>query len=93
MDIQDTVVACCGLADSIGKQVSSELLSDTSHEIPLANVPRIPKAGTPHAFRQHAGVSGDVGSLINLDVSRFDAAPLMAFIAEKETNYGNEMSG
>lgn len=87
------MVAGCGLADIIGKEVSSELLSDLRHAIPFANVPRIPKAGTPHTFRQHAGVSGDVGSLIVLDVSRFDAAPLMAFIAEKETNYGNEMSG
>ena len=29
----------------------------------------------------------------NLDVSRFDAAPLIAFIAAKETNYGNETHG
>ena len=28
-----------------------------------------------------------------LDVSRFDAAPLIAFIAAKETNYGNETDG
>lgn len=28
-----------------------------------------------------------------LDVSRFDAAPLIAFIAAKETNYGNETHG
>jgi len=25
-----------------------------------------------------------------VDVSRFDAAPLIAFIAAKETNYGNK---
>ena len=28
-----------------------------------------------------------------LDVSRFDAAPLIAFIAAKETNYGTETYG
>ena len=28
-----------------------------------------------------------------LDVSRFDAAPLIAFIAAKETNYGIETNG
>ena len=28
-----------------------------------------------------------------LDLSRFDAAPLIAFIATKETNYGNETDG
>lgn len=28
-----------------------------------------------------------------LDVSRFDAAPLIAFIAPKETSYGNETDG
>src|SRR6056297_3994400 len=29
----------------------------------------------------------------DLDLSRFDAAPLIAFIAAKETNYGNETNG
>ena len=29
----------------------------------------------------------------NVDVSRFDAAPLIAFIATKETNYGTETNG
>jgi hypothetical protein len=28
-----------------------------------------------------------------LDLSRFDAAPLIAFIATKEMNYGNEPNG
>jgi|TARA_Y200000002_G_scaffold376233_1_gene379772 uncharacterized UPF0160 family protein len=28
-----------------------------------------------------------------LDMSRFDAAPLIAFIAAKETDYGNETDG
>ena len=28
-----------------------------------------------------------------LDLSRFDAAPLIAFIATKEMNYGNETNG
>jgi 1-acyl-sn-glycerol-3-phosphate acyltransferase len=28
-----------------------------------------------------------------MDLSRFDAAPLIAFIAAKETNYGNETDG
>jgi hypothetical protein len=29
----------------------------------------------------------------NLDLSRFDAAPLIAFIATKETDYGTETDG
>ncbi len=29
----------------------------------------------------------------NRDLSRFDAAPLIAFIATKETNYGTETNG
>ena len=33
------------------------------------------------------------GVLLDVDVSRFDAAPLIAFIAAKETNYGNETHG
>jgi hypothetical protein len=28
-----------------------------------------------------------------VDMSRFDAAPLIAFIAAKETDYGNETDG
>ena len=28
-----------------------------------------------------------------MDMSRFDAAPLIAFIAAKETDYGNETDG
>ena len=35
-------------------------------------------------------VSPDTQVRDNLDLSRFDAAPLIAFIAAKETNYGNE---
>ncbi len=31
--------------------------------------------------------------LRHLDQSRFDAAPLIAFIATKEMNYGNEPNG
>ena len=30
---------------------------------------------------------------ISLDLSRFDAAPLIAFIATKEMNYGTETDG
>ena len=30
---------------------------------------------------------------IEVDMSRFDAAPLIAFIAAKETDYGNETDG
>ncbi len=33
------------------------------------------------------------GGTGELDVSRFDAAPLIAFIAAKETNYGTETDG
>ncbi|WP_211089772.1 hypothetical protein [Thalassobius vesicularis] len=29
----------------------------------------------------------------NLDLSRFDAAPLIALIATKETSYGNDKDG
>jgi hypothetical protein len=29
----------------------------------------------------------------NLDLSRFDAAPLIAFTAKKETDYGTETDG
>ena len=32
-------------------------------------------------------------ALALMDVSRFDAAPLIAFIAAKETNYGTETDG
>jgi hypothetical protein len=31
--------------------------------------------------------------LSRVDMSRFDAAPLIAFIAAKETDYGNETDG
>ncbi|SHK65956.1 hypothetical protein SAMN05444000_1584, partial [Shimia gijangensis] len=31
--------------------------------------------------------------LIKLDLSRFDAAPLIAFTATKETDYGTETDG
>ncbi|MEL6121999.1 MAG: hypothetical protein AAFR49_20290 [Pseudomonadota bacterium] len=35
-----------------------------------------------------------IGALTSeVDLSRFDAAPLIAFIAAKETNYGNETDG
>jgi hypothetical protein len=32
-------------------------------------------------------------SVDGLDMSRFDAAPLIAFIAAKETDYGSKMIG
>jgi hypothetical protein len=35
---------------------------------------------------------GDAG-LMKVDLSRFDAAPLIAFTATKETNYGTETDG
>jgi hypothetical protein len=34
----------------------------------------------------------DIGRL-DVDLSRFDAAPLIAFIAAKETDYGTETDG
>ena len=39
------------------------------------------------------GVVFSTSKSIMVDVSRFDAAPLIAFIAAKETNYGNETDG
>ena len=33
------------------------------------------------------------GAGIAMDVLRFDAAPLIAFIASEETSYGNETDG
>lgn len=42
------------------------------------------RAGRPVRFRH---------VLIKLDVSRFDAAPLIVCIEAKETSYGNEMDG
>jgi len=38
-------------------------------------------------------IEGDVLVEVTLDLSRFDAAPLIAFIATKEMNYGNETNG
>jgi hypothetical protein len=38
-------------------------------------------------FQDH--MAGELG----LDLSRFDAAPLIAFIATKETDYKNETDG
>jgi len=34
-----------------------------------------------------------VGSYSQMDLSQFDAAPLIAFIAAKETDYGTETDG
>jgi len=34
-----------------------------------------------------------IPSAIVMDLSRFDAAPLIAFTAKKETNYGTETDG
>ena len=40
-----------------------------------------------------ADVVGKFPSDVTVDLSRFDAAPLIAFIAAKETNYGTETNG
>ena len=37
--------------------------------------------------------SNQQGAGIAMDVSRFDAAPLIVFIASEETSYGNETDG
>ncbi|MEO0700890.1 MAG: hypothetical protein AAFY80_02005 [Pseudomonadota bacterium] len=39
----------------------------------------------------HSPINGPLD--FRMDLSRFDAAPLIAFIAAKETNYGNETDG
>ncbi|WP_441351592.1 hypothetical protein, partial [Sulfitobacter sp. KE42] len=48
-------------------------------------------------FIQEAGETSDIGRPLDqrteLDLSRFDAAPLIAFIAAKEMNYGTETDG
>ncbi|MFC6637382.1 hypothetical protein GV827_21275 [Sulfitobacter sp. JBTF-M27] len=65
----------------------------------MSNVPTLPcdwievsEDGT-HAWLKGSPPGAIVVPNYYLDLSRFDAAPLIAFIAAKETNYGNETDG
>ena len=51
--------------------------------------------GAPYHPQTHGKIERWHQTLKNriLDLSRFDAAPLIAFIATKEMNYGNETNG
>jgi len=54
-----------------------------------------PGVGAQGVFLTSEPFISVIGGLlpIALDLSRFDAAPLIAFIAAKETDYGNETDG
>ncbi|SHH71630.1 hypothetical protein SAMN04488044_3074, partial [Cognatishimia maritima] len=44
-------------------------------------------------IKDQLGRIEDMLITMNVDLSRFDAAPLIAFTAAKETNYGTETDG
>ena len=79
---------CGGLKDIFGKEISRDLIGRLHARNLIVTGPRSPRLGAPYTFVTTGKflVAFDLESL--LDLSRFDAAPLIAFTATKETNYG-----
>ncbi|WP_298976861.1 relaxase/mobilization nuclease domain-containing protein, partial [uncultured Roseobacter sp.] len=82
---EDVIVTHEGFVEAADRVASTLGLSEQPRAIAIHE-----KQGRRHAHVVFSRIDAETMTAINLDLSRFDAAPLIAFIAAKETNYGTE---